>query len=180
GEDPIGKRFRLGHSETVLEVVGLVPTARYRSLLEEPRAFFYRPLAQASRPSLTLHVRAAVDPGVLLDPVAAIVRRLDPDLPLYRVETFADRLDRSLAAQRTAAALVGGYGLLALLLAAVGLYGSMAYAVGRRTREIGIRIALGARTDNVLRQVLGEALRIAAIGIGLGLAAAVPAARLVR
>jgi ABC-type antimicrobial peptide transport system permease subunit len=116
----------------------------------------------------------------LIAPLRQLVASLDKDLPVYRAQTLAERLARSVSEQRTAATLVGAYGLLALLLAAVGLYGSMAFLVSRRTREIGIRMALGARSAVVLRHVLREALRLAALGSFIGLLVALPAARLVR
>jgi predicted lysophospholipase L1 biosynthesis ABC-type transport system permease subunit len=178
GQDPLGRTFRRGHDDGVLQVVGVVPTARYRSLLEAPRPFVYLPLAQSWMPGATLHLRADGDARALAPAVERLVAELDPALPVYRVGTLADRLDQSLGAQRSAASLVGAYGVLALLLAAVGLYGSMGYTVARRTREIGVRMAVGASGRDVLRQVLGEALRIALLGAALGLVAAWPAARL--
>jgi len=129
---------------------------------------------------MTLHVNVAGDPRAVMSGLRQLVASLDADLPVYRVQTLADRLDLSLSGERTAATLIGSYGLLALLLAAVGLYGSMAYMVARRTREIGIRMALGARAASVLRQVLGDALWLAALGSVLGLLIAIPAARLLR
>ena len=181
GLNPIGRRFRIGHTEDVLEVVGLVRTARYRSLVEAPRPFYYRPFAQAYRPSMTLHVRTASDdPYTVLQSVRRALDELDRDLPLSRVRTLAQRLDGSLGSQRTAAVLVSVYGALALVLAVIGLYGSMAYAVSRRTREMGVRMALGARPSEVRRQVLWQALRVALVGTIIGLVAAIPASRLVR
>src|SRR4030095_6284323 len=136
GRTAVGQRFRIGRSENVLEVVGVVRTARYRSIIEAPRPFFYRPFAQVYRPSMTLHIRTASDdPYSVLPSVRRALDELDRDLPLSRVRPRAERLDGSLGTQRTAAMLVGAYGLLALALAAIGLYGSMAYAVSRRTRE---------------------------------------------
>ena len=181
GKDPIGRRFRVGHSDDVLEVVGLVRTARYRSLIEAPRPFYYRPFAQVYRPSMTLHVRTASDdPYSVLQSVRRALGELDRDIPLSRERTLAERLDGSLGPQRTAALLVAVYGILALLLAAIGLYGSMAYAVSRRTREMGVRIALGARTAEVLRHVLAQALRVALAGATIGLVASVPATRFLK
>ena len=182
GQDPIGKSFRNGRTGTPLvEVVGVVRTARYRSIVESPRPFYYRPMAQAFRPSMTLHVRTASgDPLAVLPQVRRALDELDRDLPLSRVATLAMRLESSVGPQRTAAALVGAYGVLALGLAVVGLYGSMAYSVSRRTREMGLRMALGARASEIRRHVLGQALRIALVGTGIGLVAAVPATRLVR
>jgi predicted permease len=182
GRDPIGKSFRNGRTGTQLvEVVGVVRTARYRSIVESPRPFYYRPMAQAFRPSMTLHVRTPTgDPLAVLPQVRRALDELDRDLPLSRVATLAMRLESSVGPQRTAAALVGAYGILALVLAVVGLYGSMAYSVSRRTREMGLRMALGARASEVRRHVLGQALRIALVGTGIGLVVAVPATRLVR
>ena len=178
----LGQRFRIGRGgEQVLEVVGVVHTARYRSLVEPPRPFFYRPFAQAFRASMTLHVRVASgDPYAVLPSIRRALDEIDRDLPLSRVTTLDQRLDGSVGAQRTAAMLVGVYGALALVLAAVGLYGSMAYSVSRRTREMGIRMALGARASEVRTHVIGQAVRIAGVGVLLGLIAAVPASRLVR
>ena len=178
---PIGKRFRVGRDGDVLEVVGLVRTARYRSLVEAPRPFFYRPFAQVYRSSMTLHVRTTTgDPYVVLPSLRRALDGLDRDLPLSRVQTLDQRLGRSVGTQRTAATLVGLYGVLALLLAVVGLYGSMAYSVSRRTREMGVRMALGARAAEVRRHVLGQALRVAAGGVAIGLVAAIPASRFLR
>ena len=181
GRWPIGQRFRLGRGDEQLEVVGLVRTAKYRGLGEQARAFFYRPFAQIYMPSMTIHVRTeSDDPYSVVQSVRRELDAFDRDLPLSRVMTLAERLDRSLGAQRTAAMLVGIYGVLALVLAAIGLYGSMAYAVSRRTREMGVRMALGARAVEVRRHVIGEALRIAVIGMVIGLAGAIPATRLLR
>jgi predicted permease len=180
GENPIGKQFRRGRDGAPLEVVGVVRAAKYRSLLESPRPFLYLPFAQSYLSPMTLHLATAGDPGALREPVRRLVHDLDPDLPVYAVQTLAERLDESIGAQRTAATMVGAYGALALLVAAVGLYGAMAYSVSRRTREIGVRMALGARQSSVLREVLVEAGRLAAIGAALGLAAAIPATGLLR
>jgi putative ABC transport system permease protein len=138
----------------------------------------YRTFAQVYRPSMTLHIRAAAgDPYALLPSVRRAFDELDRDLPLSRVRTLGERLDGSLGAERTAATLVGLYATLALLLAAVGLYGSMAYSVSRRTRELGVRMALGASRRGVLNLVLGQAVRVAAMGVLIGLVAAIPATR---
>jgi len=181
GVNPIGQRFRIGRGDEVLEVVGVVHTARYRSLMEQPRPFFYRPFTQAFRASMTLHVRvAAGDPYAVLPSLRRALDELDRDLPLSRVQTLERRLKASVGAQRTAATLVGIYGVLALVLAAIGLYGSMAYSVARRTREMGVRMALGARASEVRRHVLAQALRVALVGVLIGLVAAVPATRFLR
>jgi ABC-type antimicrobial peptide transport system permease subunit len=130
---------------------------------------------------MTLHVRvAAGDPYAVLPSIRRALYELDRDLPLSRVQTLERRLKASVGPQRTAATLVGVYGVLALVLAAIGLYGSMAYSVSRRTREMGVRMALGARASEVRRHVLAQALRVALVGALIGLAAAVPATRFLR
>jgi predicted permease len=178
--DPIGKRFRAGRGGEPVTVIGVVQTAKYRSLIEASRPFFYRPFAQVYQSPMTLHVATDGDPRVLIPALRQLARALDEDLPVYRIQTLGDRLEGSVSLERTAAILVTSYGLLALLLAAVGLYGSMAYMVARRTREIGIRMALGARAGLVVRQVLGEALLLASVGAGIGIVIAIPSARLLR
>ncbi len=182
GMDPVGRRFRVGREgDVVIDVVGVVRTARYRTLTEADRPFFYRPFGQVYRPSMTLHVRAAAgDPYALVPVIRRELDGLDRDLPLSRVRTLAERVDGSVGAERTVATLVTLYGALALVLAAVGLYGSMAYSVSRRTREIGLRMALGAPRSGVLRHVLGQALRVAMVGVLIGLVIAVPATRYLR
>ena len=182
GGNAVGQRFRMGRGgEQVLEVIGVVRTARYRTLVEPPRPFIYRPFSQAFRASMTMHVRVrSGDPYGVLPGVRRALDELDRDLPLSRVTTLDERLSGSVGAQRTAAMLVGMYGVLALVLAAVGLYGSMAYSVARRTREMGVRMALGAQPTEVRRHVLGQAARIVGVGVVVGLVAAVPATRAVR
>ena len=179
-QDPIGRRFRLGREGEVLTVIGVVQTAKYRTLLESSRPFFYRPFAQVYQTPMTLHVATAGDPRALIPAVRQLVQSLDRELPVYRIQTLGDRLAGSVSMQRTAAILVASYGALALLLAAIGLYGSMTYVVARRTREIGIRMALGARAALVMGQVLREALMLALLGAALGIVVAIPSARLLR
>jgi len=179
-EDPIGKRFRVGREGEILTVIGVVQTAKYRSLLESSRPFFYRPFTQVYQTPMTLHLATTGDPRALISPVRQLVQSLDKDLPVYRIQTLGDRLAGSVSMQRTAAILVASYGCLALLLAAIGLYGSMSYVVARRTREIGIRMALGARAALVMQQVLREALVLALLGAAIGVAVAIPSARLLR
>jgi predicted permease len=182
GGNALGQRFRMGRGgEQVLEVIGVIRTARYRTLVEPPRPFMYRPFAQAFRASMTMHVRVrSGDPYSVLPGIRRALDELDRDLPLSRVTTLDERLSGSVGSQRTAAMLVGMYGVLALVLAAVGLYGSMAYSVARRTREMGVRMALGAQPTEVRRHVLGQAARIVGVGVVVGLVAAVPATRAVR
>jgi ABC-type antimicrobial peptide transport system permease subunit len=162
-----------------LEVVGVAQDIKYRSLTEDPRPFYYLPLSQSYGPSMTLVVRAAGDPRAMLAPVRQAVAALDPRLPLFDVKTMTEHLGIALFPARLASSVLGAFGLLALLLAAIGLYGVVAYAVSQRTREIGLRIAIGARPVDVLRLVVGQGMRLALIGMMLGMAAALAVTRLI-
>jgi ABC-type antimicrobial peptide transport system permease subunit len=139
----------------------------------------YVPLAQDYRANMALHVRMTGEPGAMLAAVRREVQALDASLPLYNIKTLEEQRSSSLYTSRMAAMLLSVFGLLALVLAAVGLYGVMAYAVNRRTREIGIRLALGAQGHDVLRQILAEGMTMVTIGLALGLGGAVAATRLV-
>jgi putative ABC transport system permease protein len=129
---------------------------------------------------MALHVRTIGEPRSMLAAVRGEVQALDASLPVYNIKTLEEQKSSSLYTSRMAAALLTVFGLLALLLAAVGLYGVMAYAVNRRTREIGIRLALGAQGHEVLRQTLVEGMTMVTIGLALGLVGAVVATRLVK
>lgn len=174
-EDPIGKSF----GDTPATVVGMVPDTVYRNALErEPPPFFYLPLAQNYESGVTLHVRAAQgDPLALLPAVRAAVREVDTRIVVARPQRLRSLFDQSIASQRMMATLVGLFGGIALLLAAVGLYGVMAHLAGQRRTEIGIRLALGAKPTSILSLILGEGLSLVAIGAAIGLAAAMVATR---
>jgi predicted permease len=180
GQEAIGKRFVRTWGGPPLEVVGVARDAKYRSLFEERRLTFYQPLTQDYQAALVVHLRPAGDPMALAGPLQGAVRALDPDLPVYRIQPLQERLAGSLGQQRTAATLVGGFGALALLLAAIGLYGAIAYSAAQRTREFGIRIALGAQTPDVLRQVMREGIVLGLTGLGVGLVGAVALTRVLR
>jgi len=147
------------------------------SLTEEPQPHFYEPFAQTYEPDMVLLVRAAGDPHGVLPALAQEARALDPELPV-EVNTMADHLGYALLPQRIGAAVLGAFGLLAALLAAFGLYGVMSYVVSQRTAEIGIRMALGARSHDVRMLVVRRALALTMTGLGLGLAGAAAATRL--
>jgi putative ABC transport system permease protein len=167
---------RRGSSE--LEIVGVVPDARYRAVNEEPTLYAYFPLTpEEYESSAWVHVRARGPLGPLVAAVRTQIAALDPDVPPIMVTTMDDVMGTALFAPRVAAALVGGFGLAGLLLSAVGLFGLLSYLVAQRTREIGVRIALGARPVQVVRLVLAQALRPLAIGVALGLAGALAIAR---
>lgn len=174
GADAVGKRlvnYGNGTPEQ-LEVVGIVRNGRYNMVGEAPSPFLLRPLAQtADVPPVTLFVRTRGEPEALAADLRKLVHTLDPGLPLYGVETMEHHLDNGLLALlplRAGAALAAVQGTLALLLVVIGLYGVISFVVSQRTREIGIRIALGARRSNVLRLVIGNGIRLTLFGIAIG------------
>jgi len=177
--DPIGRR--IGTEETPdTEIVGVVADAKYVNLRETVRRHFYVPVAQEPRLfDLTLHVRAEGDPGAAASLVRAAVERLDPHLPVYRVTTLAAQIDRSLVEDRLLSWLSTAFSLLATALAAIGLYGVVAFSVARRTRDIGVRVALGATRADILFVVMRGTLGWVAGGLVAGIGAAAAVSRLV-
>ncbi len=181
-QNPLGRRLILGRApdEEVREVVGVVKDSKYRQLTEQAPPAIYVPLAQDYRANMALHVRSTGEPEAMMAVVRREVQAMDASLPLYNIKTLEEQRNSSLYTSRLAATLLTVFGLLALLLAAVGLYGVMAHAVNRRTREIGIRLALGAQGRDVLRQMLGEGMALVMIGVALGLAGAIALTRLMK
>jgi len=170
GRDPLGRTVSTGSTEW--RVVGVVENGKYQRLGEDPLAYMYFPMAQAFEYGATLHLRTAGDPAEVAPRVREIVAGIDPDLPLFDVRTMENHLGIALLPARLAGTALGLFGVLGLLLAAVGIYGVMAYTVSRRTREIGIRVALGAARGKVVGMILGGGLRLALVGVGIGVAAA--------
>ncbi len=172
GADPIGKRLRLDDARgTPVEIVGVVPSIQYRDGFERRIDFVYLPLAQHPIARRVLLLRTEGDPLEMVDTVKRSVRSLDVNMPLLETRTFED-LYRYATVEGPAVAveLVGTLGLVALLLAIAGLYGLVAYNVSRRTREIGIRMAIGARPADVMRLVMGRGMLLVGIGSAIGLA----------
>ncbi len=161
-------------------VIGVVPDGKYRSLGEDPLPFYYLSQSQWWQSAMTIHVRTAGDPAAVAPLLRAEVRALDPDLPLADVSTMTSYLGIALLPARLAGTVLSAFGALGLVLAAVGIYGVMAYGVAQRRREIGIRVAIGARGGQVVRLVMRQGMTMVAIGAVVGLAGAFAAWRLVR
>src|SRR5262245_18908867 len=174
-EDPIGQRFGYNEAGDGHEIVGVVKDAKH-SLREPARPTFYWP--GFGQGATTFQLRTAADPTGVIAAVRQGAREIDANLPLFNIKTLARQVDESLSQERLISALSSFFGLLSLLLAGIGLYGILAYAVSRRTREIGIRIALGARPGAVLRMVLRQGLILTLLGVGIGLATSFGATRL--
>jgi predicted permease len=172
----LGKRF--GTSERPqkeFEIVGVVKDAKYGVVAEQLRPMAYYPHAQMPQPLSNFVVRFSVAPEAIVPQVRQAIRQVNRNLPVDEVVSLSEYIGRSLTLQRLVARLASFFGLLALLLACVGLYGVLSYAVARRTNEIGIRIALGAQSRDVLWLVLREALTLTLIGVGIGLAVSLAA-----
>jgi predicted permease len=179
-EDPLGKKVRLSGVENV-EIVGIARDSKYRNVREETPRIAYTSLGQDERPpgERTIYIRTAGDPLPLVAALRREVQTLDHDLPLYNVKSFAEQKSESLTRERLIATLSGFFGALALVLASIGLYGVMAYSVQRRTREIGIRMSLGAMRGRVVWMVLRDCLLMVAMGIALGIPLSLWLSRLV-
>ena len=179
GKDPLGKRFRFFGEDSLVEVVGVARDAKYNSLGEDPQYYIYRPLPQDYSSNITVVARAESDPGLILLPIQRELLSLQQQLPLVGLSTVDQVIHNSLWASRLGASLLAVFGLLALLLGSVGIYGVMSYAVSQRSQEIGIRMTLGADRQRVMRMVLVQGMTVVAAGLVLGLLAAFGLTRLV-
>lgn len=181
-EEPLGRRIQLipqpRADAEYFEVVGVARDHKYASYGEDPRPCFYRPFAQNYQSQMNLLVHSVEEPGALLAALRQTALALDQDAPLLAVKTLEENSYTSLLPWRIAATLAGAAGLVALLLAGVGVYGVVSSAVNERLPEIGIRLALGARGADILRLLLGQWLRFALAGLGIGALVGLGAARL--
>jgi putative ABC transport system permease protein len=181
GSDPIGRRFLWGHpgkDEEWITIVGVVADTKLYGLDNPARLEVYSPYRQRPSNDMNLVVRSAVDPASLTSSIRSAVAAIDKDQPVFDIHTMQQLVDDSISTRRLTLVLLGIFSALALILAAIGIYGVMAYSVALRTQEIGIRMALGAQQKDVLRLVLGQGARIAFFGVAIGLAAAAALARL--
>jgi predicted permease len=172
--DPLGRRLSANLWQGPFrEVIGVVRTGKYDTLGEEPRPFYYLPLLQEHQGAVVLHLRTSTDPRSLIAPVRDAIRRVDAAVPVFDAKTMDDQVALARLPARLAGTLLGALGTLALLLAAMGIHGVMAYSVAQRTREFGVRMALGAGARELLTAVIGEGARLTGLGLAIGISAAV-------
>jgi predicted permease len=179
GQSALGKRLRLDSKKNDwLQIVGVTKTGKYTFTGEPPTPFLYLPFAQNPRKSMYLLTNSSGDPATLAAPLRALVHTMDPDQPIFNVRTMEDFYQvRAISVLRILVEVVMTMGAVGLTLALIGLYGLIAFSVSRRTREIGIRMAIGAHRSDVLRMVLRQGLTLAVAGIGVGGAISVAVAR---
>jgi putative ABC transport system permease protein len=178
-QDPLGKRVGTGRPEDWMSVVGVVGDVRHVSLTQEPDAEIFLPFAQNPQPDMTLTVRTSSEPLQLAPALRQAVMELDRDQPVSRMASMEQTLSDSVAPKRFSTLLLGIFAAVALMLAGVGIYGVISYSVTRRTHEIGVRMALGAGSAEVLRMVVGQGVLLALVGVAVGLASAFALTRVI-
>jgi len=176
GVDPVGRRVKV--RDRWMQIVGVARNARYRNLFETPKPFFYVALRQNFSATTALHVRTAQGPAALAPALVREIHALDSNVTPSELITMREQVERTTAAQRISVTILVVFGGLALILAAIGLYGVMAATVSQSSRELALRMALGAEASDLLRLVLSKGLALTAAGIVLGLVAALQATRL--
>jgi ABC-type antimicrobial peptide transport system permease subunit len=171
-QNPVGARVRLNGKE--MEIVGVAKDIRVRISRESIGPAVFIPYLQNLPPTVTFMVRSSIEPTALVNPIREAVRQIDPNLPIYGIETQNEEIESGFAIERMFASSAGFFGSVALLLACIGLYGLMSYSVERRTNEFGIRMALGASPVTVVQLVMRQTLVVVLAGIALGFAASRP------
>jgi predicted permease len=183
GQNAAGRHIGFGSdpgTKTDMEIIGVVKDIRYTSIRDEiPQQAYVPYFARRFLGQMTVYVRTSSDPSSLFPVLRAKVREIDPNIPIYSMRTTEQQIDNLLTTERLIASLSAVFGFLATLLAVIGLYGVMAYTVARRTREIGIRMALGAAQGNVIWMVMREVLILVGIGVAVGVPAALGLAKLI-
>jgi predicted permease len=182
GQNPVGKRIRWASDEATpwMQVAGLARDTRHYGLDVEMRPEVFLPFTLHPKSGLALVLRSSMDSRGLVAPVREAIRQVDPSLAMFEVRTMTEWLDRSLWMRRAASWLFGAFAVVAMVLAAAGIYGVLSFAVSRRTREIGIRIALGARPGEVMLRVLASGMAVVAIGLAVGLAVSMAIANVLK
>jgi predicted lysophospholipase L1 biosynthesis ABC-type transport system permease subunit len=180
GRDPIGKRLRFGSGDPWTTVVGVIHDFRHYRLPQPMGPAVYRPYGAMPSRQQTIVIRTDGEPNALVRPLRAAVREIDPNVALQQVQTFDEVVSRSLWRQRLQSNVLSIFAVMSLGLACLGLYGVISYAVAQRTRELGVRVALGATRRNVLMLVFGESGRLVLSGVAIGLAGAFFSARILR
>jgi predicted permease len=176
-QDAIGKRFRLADNSGYLQIVGIAKNANYQSLGESPRPCIYVPLRQNFSDSMVLYLRTSADPGQMLLSAQRVIHQIDPQMPIPDARTGRKIIDQALWTASAGVAMLSLFGLLALGLASIGLYGLLSYSVHQRQREISIRMALGAGRTQVLRLIVRQGMGLVLIGMAIGIALSIASAR---
>ncbi|HEV2690788.1 MAG TPA: FtsX-like permease family protein, partial [Bryobacteraceae bacterium] len=181
GQSPIGKRIRYqGSTGSWIEVVGMTRDEKHYGLDKEMKPSVFLPMRGTARNSMGIVLRTSIEPQSLVAPAREALRQMDPDLPMFGVRTMTERLNQSLWARRGYSWLFAAFAIVAVVLAAAGIYGVISYAVSQRTQEIGIRMALGAQPRQVLRQTLTAGMILVSVGVAIGLLVALGAVRLLQ
>jgi predicted permease len=176
GQDPVGLRVQV--KGAWMQIVGVARDARYRSVSESAAPFLYVPLRQSNAGGSALFVRTTLAPEALASSLVREIQTLDANLAIGEIITMREEVDRTMAPQRAALIMISGFSILALVLATIGLYGVMSYTVSQSTRELGLRVALGAAPAQLLKLVMSHGLVLTAAGIGIGMVVALGTSRL--